>query len=122
MAKDREHEQQAAHNREFLDSIDKARYADWVATVAFYTAVHRVQALFHLSRDRCKSHRERNRILRRKFPPIWKHYHPLYSLSRLARYWCMKVHPRDVHRILHRLSEFDREVDRQMAKYRRRSP
>jgi hypothetical protein len=120
MATDSEHQRQARHNREFLDGIDSKKFPDWVAVVAFYTAVHLVQALFSLSGDRCRSHRQRNELLRQKFPAIWKHYHPLYSFSRLARYWCMKVVPDQVPYVVRRLGRLEREIEAEAEAYRKR--
>jgi hypothetical protein len=110
MATDKEHLRQAQHNQELLDTIDRERFPDWAATVAFYKAVHLVQALFHTTHDSCGSHSKRNGILREKFPEIWKQYQPLYTFSRLGRYWCMRVKTEHVQYILRRLGRVEAEV------------
>ena len=110
MATESDHLKQADHNQRFLGEIDSNKFPDWAATVAFYTAVHLAQALLKRGGDTCNSHTTRNRKLRSKYPAIWKLYQPLYSYSRLARYWCMKVKPADIPYLTRRLAKVDREV------------
>jgi hypothetical protein len=119
MATVAEHQRQAEHNQKFLDSIDSAAFPDWKTTVAFYKSVHVVQALLVAAGERCKSHSRRNAILRSKFPDVWKEYHPLYSYSRLSRYWCFKVKPDHVAHVLRRLGRIERAAKHQMEKLRR---
>jgi hypothetical protein len=120
MATEKEHLRQAEHNQRFLDSIDGTQFPDWTATVAFYKAVHLVQALFHLTGDSCGSHSGRNGILKGKYPHLWKQYHPLYSFSRLARYWCMKVKPEHAEQVRKRLAKFEREIGKTTERQRHR--
>jgi len=110
MATPEEHQKQADHNQSFLDSIDANVYPDWVATVAFYRAVHLVEKLFHTRGHDSGSHVRRNTVLKRQYLPIWREYKTLYSFSRLARYWCLKVKPEHTKFILQRLSRVEREV------------
>lgn len=110
MATESDHLRQAQHNQRFLNSIDCAQYPDWAATVAFYTAVHLAQALIKHGGDSCNSHKSRNNKLRKKYPAVWKLYQPLYSYSRLARYWCMKVKASDIPYLTRRLGKVEREV------------
>lgn len=82
------HIQQWKHNRSFLPLIDP-EYGDWIVNVAFYVALHAVDAL--LAHDRVtgvNSHDARNDVLIRtnKYRHIQRHYMPLYSLSRTVRY------------------------------------
>src|SRR5687767_12154395 len=113
MATEKEHLRQAEHNQQLLDVIDSNRFPDWATTVAFYKAVHLVQAMFQMTGDSCGSHVMRNGVLRAKFPEVWKMYQPLYSFSRLARYWCMKVKPDHVGYILRRLAKLESAVEHQ---------
>jgi hypothetical protein len=110
MATESDHLKQAQHNEKFLNSIDATQFPDWAATVAFYTAVHLVQALLKHAGENCHSHNSRNRKVRQHFPAIWKIYQPLYTYSRLARYWCMKVKPGDIAYIKRRLGKVERAV------------
>jgi hypothetical protein len=82
------HIQQWKHNRSFLPLIDPP-YADWIVNVAFYVALHAVDAL--LAHDRVtgvNSHDARNDVLMRtnRYTQIQRHYMPLYQLSRTVRY------------------------------------
>jgi hypothetical protein len=121
MATESEHLKQAQHNRKFLNEIDHEKFPDWAATVAFYTAVHLVRSLLKRSGENCNSHSSRNKKLRHKYPNVWKLYQPLYSYSRLARYWCMRVKPGDVPYIVRRLNKVEREVQT-IAKPKSSSP
>lgn len=82
----------ANHNQELLaeliPKIDK--FPDWVATVAFYKALHVVEAVFasetpvrhgvdHPNRERCLKADKR-------YTHIYRHYRPLYAASMVARY------------------------------------
>jgi hypothetical protein len=64
----------------------------WVVTVAFYKALHIVEAVFavdsKLGVDHTDDHAKRNRILREtvRYSHFWKHYRPLWNLSLIARY------------------------------------
>ena len=46
---------------------------------------------------------------------VWKLYQPLYSYSRLTRYWCMRVKPDDVPYITRRLNKIERKVRGRLA-------
>jgi len=60
---------------------------EWVATVAFYKAVHIVEAVFkHEDGSDSIDHGERNQRLRQDHPDIWKLYAPLWMASKIARY------------------------------------
>ena len=88
MAKSHAHIKQWKHNREFLGTISP-KYADWIVTVAFYVALHAVDALLaHANVERVTSHDTRNAVLRQtnKYLKVKKHYMPLYDLSQTVRY------------------------------------
>ncbi|MBI1901025.1 MAG: hypothetical protein HYS13_07935 [Planctomycetia bacterium] len=121
MATESEHQQQATHNEQFLNAIDHTKYPDWFATVAFYVAVHLVQSLFCVSGDWCKSHQQRNDLLRRKFSQVWRQYQPLYAYSRLARYWCMKVSPDHVPYIRRRLGKVHSQINAEIARLKKKA-
>lgn len=64
-------------------------HPDWTAVVAFYSALHMVEAAFYYChpQQHFDLHTKRNEELKRtEYSHIWKHYRPLYSASRLARY------------------------------------
>ena len=110
MATDAEHLQQARHNQEFFDALDVNRFPDWAATALFYKAVHLSQLLF-----RSKSHQRRNKTLKLQYPDVWKEYQPLYTFSRLARYWCLQVRPEDVPYVVRRLGRFERALQKHVT-------
>lgn len=92
MASEGVHLDLANRNQEFLNSIASAPtpFADWIATVAFYKAVHIAEAVFatnepHLSQH-STNHAVRNDLLRKSYPDMWRRYSPLYRASRIARY------------------------------------
>jgi len=61
-------------------------HPEWVVTIAFYKAVHIVQAVFSKSNKSCHDHKTRHSILKRSYPDIWKQYRPLWIGSTIARY------------------------------------
>jgi hypothetical protein len=66
-----------------LDDYD-ADHWDWVAILAFYAALHWLDASFADGGLHPSNHRQRNRAVQGL--PIWDEYHELYSVSRIARY------------------------------------
>ena len=86
------HLEQANHNHSLLaDLLPKVhQFPDWIATVAFYKALHVVEAVFacenpsrhgtdHPDRDRCLKQTNR-------YSKIYQHYRPLTAASMVARY------------------------------------
>jgi len=65
-------------------------FPDWVVTIAFYKALHIVEALF--ARDpaisHTQTHEQRERVLKKthRYAHVWKHYAPLFRASLVARY------------------------------------
>jgi hypothetical protein len=104
------HERQATRNQQFLDSIDKTLFPDWVVTVAFYKAVHLAESLLVRKGRRSGSHVQRNGILKRQFPSVWMQYHPLYNQSRAARYFCVSIQPSEVAKAIQRLQAVESAV------------
>ena len=111
MARESEHTRQAERNQQFLDGLDSAEYPDWFVTVAFYKAVHLVEALLVRHRHETGNHLNRNNALRDHFEDIWRDYAPLYRLSRVARYWCLPMHSDDVEQSRRRLACVERTVE-----------
>lgn len=87
MAKIQSHVAQWKHNRSLLVCIPAA-YPDWLATIAFYTALQAVDALLAYDDVTANSHDGRNATLKQtnRYEYIWRHYSPLYDLSRKVRY------------------------------------
>src|SRR3990172_8898931 len=84
----------ARENQDVIDylclQVDK--FPGWIATVAFYKALHVVEALFAVdgtgSGGHTDRHEDRNRLLKKtsRYQHIWKSYRPLYQASLIARY------------------------------------
>ncbi len=87
MANIQSHVTQWAHNRALMGHIP-AKYPDWLVTVAFYTALQAIDALLAYDNVPVYSHDARNGTLKHtnRYAFIWKHYNPLYDLSRKVRY------------------------------------
>ncbi len=63
--------------------------AEWVVTVAFYKALHLVEAVFcHDGIGHGQNHERRDELLKRnrRYSHIYKHYRPLWAASIVARY------------------------------------
>ena len=66
--------------------------AGWVAVIAFYTALHVVEAVFASLRlggvEHTSTHYERRNVLRnvRQYQKLWQHYRPLLDAASDARY------------------------------------
>jgi hypothetical protein len=85
------HLQLAARNKEALDYLLRKaeKLPEWIATVAFYRALHLVEALFaHDENEHSHNHEERDQRLKRnrRYANIYKHYRPLWAASVIARY------------------------------------
>lgn len=69
--------------------VDSEGHAEWIATIAFYKALHIVDAIFeHNDIGRPDGHNYRLTELKRgrRFLPIYQHYRPLWNASSIARY------------------------------------
>lgn len=67
---------------------DREEGLAWATTIAFYSALHLVEAAFAHGGDHFDSHASRNQHLKeeRSLQAIWRHYKPLYDHSLKARY------------------------------------
>ena len=89
MASEADHISLANRNHAFLlHLLEDGSYLDWAATVAFYKAVHVVEAVIaHDLHTSSMSHNAREQILKTpRFKQIYKNYAHLYTASRIARY------------------------------------
>ncbi|MCK4423094.1 MAG: hypothetical protein KAV18_03405 [Candidatus Omnitrophica bacterium] len=92
MPNTKEHLQQAKHNQETIDFLltDIDRFADWITAIAFYTALHLVEAVFFIDPkiNHGLDHIQRREVLRttKKYEKIYDHYRPLWNASLMARY------------------------------------
>lgn len=92
-----EHREKAASCERVFQRLNERRpaEADWVVIIAFYAALHWVDAVLAQQAHHPTNHRERNRAAQRL--PLWNDYHELYVTSRIARYEAGHV-PRGVAR------------------------
>jgi hypothetical protein len=89
-----EHIQKAEHNAKHLKYVmmNVQAFPDWAVTVAFYVAVHYVEAfLTKVGHPQDQHHPERNKIIATAPEPeltgIARRYLALYNRSRFSRYW-----------------------------------
>lgn len=90
MATEVDHIAQANRNHAVLEVLLPRReeFPEWVVTVAFYKAVHVVEAAFAAAlRGHSTSHQDRLQTLKMpRFHEIHKHFRPMYAASCVARY------------------------------------
>jgi len=69
-------------------------FPQWVTTIAFYTAVHAIEALFATTGTHSDDHSARNQRLKttKKYQHIWRHFRPLWNDSQIARYLTSNGH------------------------------
>ena len=68
--------------------LEDGKSLAWATTIAFYSALHLVEAAFAHEGKHFDNHPSRNQHLKtvRNLQNIWKHYKPLYDHSLRARY------------------------------------
>lgn len=89
MATELDHIRLASRNHHLLAHLVQiGGYPDWAATVAFYKAVHVVEAVFAATLGKhSTSHVDRQATLKTAaFKSLWKDYSHLAAASRVARY------------------------------------
>tara|TARA_R110002072_G_C7974418_1_gene535189 strand:- start:875 stop:1336 length:462 start_codon:yes stop_codon:yes gene_type:complete len=83
-------------------------HPQWVVTVAFYKALHVVEALFaadpQATQKHCDDHSSRSRLLKKtnRYKKIWEHYRPLFNDSLIARYLRENDDPGGQHNVFSR--------------------
>lgn len=90
MASEKHHREKATHNQRFLDTISDD-FADWMAVVVFYKAVHLVEMLLAADGHHSTSHRNRDKRIRRKHTCLWRDFYALKNRSEQARYDCTQL-------------------------------
>ena len=88
MSSKQQHIDQWMHNRSLLGLLPRTHH-DWIATVAFYTALHAVDAAIAVQgTDDITDHGHRKHILIKtnSLLQIRRHFLPLYDISRKVRY------------------------------------
>jgi hypothetical protein len=92
MPSEKSHLDLANHNQALISRLlpEIDTFADWVATAAFYKALHVVEAVFATDKDvrhgRDHTHREECLKKNPRYKKIYQHYRVLLSVSKRARY------------------------------------
>jgi len=91
MAKSSDHVSLANKSQLALSTLinDHSSHSEWIATVAFYKAIHLVEAACRtLGKKHPHNHNSRLDLLksRKEIQPIYKHFKHLYVASCIARY------------------------------------
>jgi hypothetical protein len=66
---------------------------EWVAVVAFYSALHFVDAYYAKLNIYFERHIDRNKEVSQSLPEIYDSYYRLYDISVDSRYGCIKDNP-----------------------------
>jgi len=86
------HLRKAAHNTKFLNAVEgfdprsNPKYPDWLVTIAFYIALHYVDARLAKMKMDPQSHLERDSMVANHLRPLSADYMFLKGKSELARY------------------------------------
>ena len=91
MAASEDHLRLASRTQSVIDRllIDPQECNEWIATTAFYKAVHLVEAMFdNLGHGHSHSHNHRLQVLRTAddFGAIYRDFKALFDMSKVARY------------------------------------
>ncbi len=92
MPSDAEHLAVAERNQQLIDHLlpDISRFGDWITVIAFYRALHLVEAVFFRNHPNKHGHNHESRenMLKRtpRYKHIYKHYRTLWAASTVARY------------------------------------
>jgi hypothetical protein len=94
MPNELDHIKAANHNQEVIEALLPRLndFADWITIIAFYKALHIVEAVFATGKEPSMrhgiDHNMRAQILKttNKYKHIWANYRPLYNASMVARY------------------------------------
>ena len=81
----------AVHNQKVINYLlqDVNEYSDWITTIAFYKALHIVEAILYRQKKRHgQTHENRRSILKenKSYHHIYIHYRDLENASLIARY------------------------------------
>lgn len=110
-----EHKKKYRENKDVLNhelNIDNCKCYDWIATVAFYSAVHLVEGKLAESGVHTDNHTNRKRAVERFgiFRNIRNQYKALYDRSRIARYEACCLNEKKARQSLEFLSDIEKEI------------
>jgi len=115
MASQSDHETQWDSNHRLLGQLVKqSLFPDWIATVAFYTALHGIERYFARRNEHPISHLDRKNTLIKYQSQLGQQllndFSAMYNTSRLARYNCVSLTPSDIQDQLNRLARIDGKI------------
>lgn len=110
-----QHKKKYEENKEVLDNelnIDKCKRYDWIATIAFYSAVHLVEAKLAENDVHTTDHTARKGAVDRfgTFREIRNEYKALYDRSRVARYDAYCLNEKKARQALGFLKKIEDEI------------
>jgi len=81
----------AQKNRDLLDRLlpEISQFSEWITTIAFYRAIHLVEAMFAIEGIHHFTHEQRESRMGqnpRKYGMLYRNYHILSTASKHARY------------------------------------
>jgi hypothetical protein len=92
MPSETEHLVVASRNQELINHLIPHidRFAEWITVIAFYKALHIVEAVFYRTHreKHGRNHESREQMLKttKRYQQIYRHYRPLWAASTVARY------------------------------------
>lgn len=118
---DRQVAEEAKHKRKYLENksilenemnVEKSEHYNWIATIAFYAALHLVEG--ELSKDKLhsKTHSDRGNVVERyaAFRNIRTQYKNLHDRSIIARYEGSNISKKKAEQALEWLKDIEDEI------------
>lgn len=116
MPNELQHKDKYVENRKLLDNelnIENAQYYNWIATVAFYAAMHLVEGELAKSDIHNKTHLDRGNVVEKFscFRNIRGQYKTLHDRSIIARYGKMSINKAKAEQALKCLNDIEKEIN-----------
>jgi len=115
MPKEIRHQTQWYSNHTILTDLKtQSRFPDWILTIAFYTALHRIEQFLARRNEHPRDHRERKAVLTKYINIIGRDtvvdYLDMYNASLDARYECIIPTSTELQEQLDRLARIDAKI------------
>ncbi len=111
-----EHLSKYKHNKEFLKNsvLSESKNIDWAIVVAFYSALHLIEAFLAGNDIHCRGHQNRSNWIfldsRLRKLSIPEYYNMLYNQSIRARYDCVTMDKNDLKAVNDALSFIEAQL------------
>ncbi|MBW3542976.1 MAG: hypothetical protein KY476_22160 [Planctomycetes bacterium] len=102
-----QHRKKADRNQAFIDEIRDSKFTEWIAIAVFYKAVHVIEEMLAVSGSHATSHRQRQAILKAKYPEILRPFRTLYNFALVSRYQFRPVKTAQVEMLFHALERLE---------------